>query len=46
MESRGKVNIKHDVHGTPAERLQQLIRECGMSPHKVSSDSDSVVTAD
>jgi hypothetical protein len=36
MEARGKVNIKHDFHGTPAENLQQLIRECGMSPHKVS----------
>lgn len=35
MESRGKVNMKHDIHGTPAENLQQLIRDCGVSPHKV-----------
>ena len=36
MEARGKVSIKHDIHGTPAENLQQLIRDCGVSPHKVS----------
>ena len=36
MEARGKVNIKHDIHGTPAENLQQLIRDCGVSPHKLA----------
>jgi hypothetical protein len=36
MEARGKVNIKHDIHGSPAENLQQLIRDCGVSPHKLA----------
>jgi hypothetical protein len=26
---------KHDIHGTPAENLQRLITDCGVSPHKV-----------
>ena len=29
------VNINVDTHGTPAENLQRLITECGVSPHKV-----------
>ncbi|BEJ11219.1 hypothetical protein CspHIS471_0106410 [Cutaneotrichosporon sp. HIS471] len=29
------ITMRLDVHGTPAENLQQLIRDCGVSPHKV-----------
>jgi len=29
------VSIKLDIHGTPAENLQRLITDCGVSPHKV-----------
>ncbi|KLT39360.1 hypothetical protein CC85DRAFT_265546 [Cutaneotrichosporon oleaginosum] len=29
------ITMRMDVHGTPAENLQQLIRDCGVSPHKV-----------
>jgi hypothetical protein len=36
MTDRGDVKMKLDIHGTPAENLQRLITECGMSPHKVS----------
>jgi hypothetical protein len=36
MQPGGKVNMrKHDIHGTPAENLQRLITDCGVSPHKV-----------
>lgn len=44
------VTMRMDVHGTPAENLQQLIRDCGVSPHKVrlaqnSTSSSSCVSA-
>ena len=35
MDENGKVSIKLDIHGTPAENLQRLITDCGVSPHKV-----------
>jgi hypothetical protein len=35
MNSSDKVSIKLDTHGTPAENLQRLITDCGVSPHKV-----------
>jgi hypothetical protein len=37
MDENGKVSIKLDIHGTPAENLQRLITDCGVSPHKVRS---------
>jgi len=37
MDENGKVSIKLDIHGTPAENLQRLITDCGVSPHKVCS---------
>lgn len=36
MSPGAKVNIKLDIHGTPAENLSKLITECGVSPHKVA----------
>ena len=36
MKESEKVIKKLDVHGTPAENLQRLITDCGVSPHKVS----------
>jgi hypothetical protein len=36
MNVNDKVSIKLDTHGTPAENLQRLITDCGVSPHKVS----------
>lgn len=38
MNPSQQINMKLDIHGTPAENLQRLITECGMSPHKVGSD--------
>lgn len=35
MDENAKVSMKLDIHGTPAENLQRLIRDCGVSPHKV-----------
>jgi hypothetical protein len=35
MNASDKVSIKLDQHGTPAENLQRLITDCGVSPHKV-----------
>lgn len=35
MDENGKVSMKLDIHGTPAENLQRLITDCGVSPHKV-----------
>ena len=39
MNSSDKVSIKLDTHGTPAENLQRLITDCGVSPHKVGTIS-------
>lgn len=36
MRMDDNVTMRLDVHGTPAENLQQLIRDCGVSPHKAS----------
>ncbi|KAK1920862.1 fungal-specific transcription factor domain-containing protein [Papiliotrema laurentii] len=36
MNASDKVSIKLDQHGTPAENLQRLITDCGVSPHKVA----------
>lgn len=30
-----EVTMRIDMHGTPAENLQRLITDCGVSPHKV-----------
>jgi hypothetical protein len=35
MDENSKVSIKMDTHGTPAENLQRLITDCGVSPLKV-----------
>lgn len=35
MRTDGDINMQLDVHGTPAENLQRLITDCGVSPHKV-----------
>ncbi|KAL1410133.1 hypothetical protein Q8F55_004136 [Vanrija albida] len=35
MRTDGDLNMQLDVHGTPAENLQRLITDCGVSPHKV-----------
>lgn len=35
MDENSKVSMKLDVHGTPAENLQRLITDCGVSPLKV-----------
>ena len=35
LDPSEKVKMKHDIHGTPAENLQRLITDCGVSPHKV-----------
>ena len=34
--------MKLDIHGTPAENLQRLITDCGVSPHKVSLPSPPI----
>jgi len=31
----GTVSLELDEHGTPAEGLQKLFRDCGVSPEKV-----------
>ncbi|WVN87249.1 uncharacterized protein L203_102426 [Cryptococcus depauperatus CBS 7841] len=36
MEINEKVKMKLDIHGTPAENLQRLITDCGVSPHKIA----------
>ncbi|OCF78216.1 hypothetical protein I204_00153 [Kwoniella mangroviensis CBS 8886] len=36
MNINDKVKMKLDIHGTPAENLQRLITDCGVSPHKVA----------
>lgn len=36
MELNEKVKMKLDIHGTPAENLQRLITDCGVSPHKIA----------
>ncbi|WWC59894.1 uncharacterized protein I303_102456 [Kwoniella dejecticola CBS 10117] len=36
MNVNDKVKMKLDIHGTPAENLQRLITDCGVSPHKVA----------
>ncbi|WVF67048.1 hypothetical protein IAT40_001791 [Kwoniella sp. CBS 6097] len=36
MDINDKVKMKLDIHGTPAENLQRLITDCGVSPHKVA----------
>ncbi|WVR04131.1 hypothetical protein IAU60_001130 [Kwoniella sp. DSM 27419] len=36
MSVNDKVKMKLDIHGTPAENLQRLITDCGVSPHKVA----------
>ncbi|WWC68905.1 uncharacterized protein I206_102841 [Kwoniella pini CBS 10737] len=36
MNVHDKVKMKLDIHGTPAENLQRLITDCGVSPHKVA----------
>jgi hypothetical protein len=41
MDENGKVSIKLDIHGTPAENLQRLITDCGVSPHKVRPYQES-----
>lgn len=35
MDPSEKISMKLDIHGTPAENLQRLITDCGVSPHKV-----------
>lgn len=37
-----KVSMKLDTHGTPAENLQRLITDCGVSPHKVRDQARDV----
>ncbi|ORX36464.1 fungal-specific transcription factor domain-domain-containing protein [Kockovaella imperatae] len=36
LDAKNRVKIKRDVHGTPAENLQRLITDCGVSPHKIA----------
>ncbi|ORY27664.1 fungal-specific transcription factor domain-domain-containing protein [Naematelia encephala] len=36
LDANERVNIQVDFHGTPAENLQRLITDCGVSPHKVA----------
>ncbi|ODN87089.1 hypothetical protein L198_07091 [Cryptococcus wingfieldii CBS 7118] len=36
MDTDEKVKMKLDIHGTPAENLQRLITDCGVSPHKIA----------
>ena len=35
MRTDESVTMRIDMHGTPAENLQRLITDCGVSPHKV-----------
>ncbi|KAK4688108.1 hypothetical protein P7C73_g1993, partial [Tremellales sp. Uapishka_1] len=36
LKQKEKITIMVDAHGTPAERLQRLITDCGVSPHKLA----------
>ncbi|CAD6584262.1 MAG: hypothetical protein TREMPRED_003783, partial [Tremellales sp. Tagirdzhanova-0007] len=36
LDPTQKVKMKLDVHGSPAENLQRLITDCGVSPHKIA----------
>ncbi|WVQ83484.1 hypothetical protein IAT38_005625 [Cryptococcus sp. DSM 104549] len=36
MDFNEKIKMKLDIHGTPAENLQRLITDCGVSPHKIA----------
>lgn len=35
LESTDPVPLGLDYHGTPAEQLQRLFTDCGVSPHKI-----------
>lgn len=35
------LDMRLDTHGTPAENLQRLITDCGVSPHKVGGTDQS-----
>ena len=40
----GGVSLGLDTHGTPAEQLQKLFQDCGVSPEKVRLNAPSVLT--